>query len=92
VPSGSNKTDVRRENMDVRWVGFHPLLERFARDKHSSLLRKLVNYGRKKFYRISPSSGSIVGRISTHNPKFKGLNQSRACVIALLRSVMDVVS
>jgi hypothetical protein len=25
-------------------------LERLARDKHSSLLRKCVNYGRKKFY------------------------------------------
>jgi hypothetical protein len=29
-------------------------LERLAWDKHSSLLRKLVNYGRKKFYRIGP--------------------------------------
>jgi hypothetical protein len=26
VPSGGNKMDVRRENTDVRWVGFHPLL------------------------------------------------------------------
>jgi hypothetical protein len=25
-----------------------------ARDKHSSLLRKFVNYGRKKFYNIKP--------------------------------------
>jgi hypothetical protein len=25
VPPGSNNMDVRRENMDVRWVGFHPL-------------------------------------------------------------------
>ena len=25
-------------------------LERLAKDKHSSLLRKSVNYGRKKFY------------------------------------------
>jgi hypothetical protein len=30
------------------WTG----LERLARDKHSSLLRKFVNCGRKKFYRI----------------------------------------
>ncbi len=29
-------------------------LERLARDKHSSLLRKLVNYGQKKFYTIGP--------------------------------------
>jgi hypothetical protein len=27
-------------------------LERFARDKHSSLLRKSVNNGRKKFYKM----------------------------------------
>jgi hypothetical protein len=27
-------------------------LERPARDKHFSLLRKFVNYGRKKFYKI----------------------------------------
>ncbi len=25
VPSGGNKTDVRRENRDVKRVGFHPL-------------------------------------------------------------------
>ncbi len=27
VPSGSDKMDVRRENTDVRWVGFHPLVK-----------------------------------------------------------------
>jgi hypothetical protein len=27
-------------------------LERLARDKHSSFLKTLVNYGRKKFYNI----------------------------------------
>ncbi len=30
----------------------HTRLERLARDKHSSLLRKGVTYGRKKFYNI----------------------------------------
>jgi hypothetical protein len=25
VPSGDDKIDACRENMDVRWVGFHPL-------------------------------------------------------------------
>ncbi len=25
APSGNDETDVRRENTDVRWVGFHPL-------------------------------------------------------------------
>jgi hypothetical protein len=29
-------------------------LERRAGDKHSSFLRILVNYGRKKFYNIGP--------------------------------------
>ncbi len=29
-------------------------LEELAKDKHSSLLRKFVNYGRKKFYNIGP--------------------------------------
>jgi len=33
-------------------------MERSARDKHSSLLRKFVNYGRKKFYNIGPSATS----------------------------------
>jgi hypothetical protein len=27
-------------------------LERFTKDKHSSLVQKFVNYGRKKFYNI----------------------------------------
>jgi hypothetical protein len=26
VPSGGNKTGVCREDTDVTWVGFHPLL------------------------------------------------------------------
>ena len=30
------------------------MLERLARNKHSSLLRKLVNLGRKKFHNIEP--------------------------------------
>ncbi len=29
---------------------------KLARDKRSSLLRKFVNYGRKKFYNIGPRS------------------------------------
>ncbi len=29
APSGGNKTVVHRENTDVRWVGFHPLLNKF---------------------------------------------------------------
>jgi hypothetical protein len=31
-----------------------------ARDKHSSLLRKLVNSGCKKFYRIAPCINDII--------------------------------
>jgi hypothetical protein len=29
-------------------------LEKLARDKHSSLLRKAIKYGQKKFYNIGP--------------------------------------
>jgi Dynein heavy chain, N-terminal region 2 len=31
-------------------------VEKLARDKHSGLLRKCVNYGQKKFYNIGPRS------------------------------------
>jgi len=34
-------------------------LERPAREKHSGLLRKLVNCGRKKFYNNGPGSLSL---------------------------------
>jgi hypothetical protein len=43
-------------------------MERPARDKHSSLLRKFVNCGRKKFYNIG---GTVVER-STRHPQVKG--------------------
>jgi hypothetical protein len=33
------------------------MLERLARDKHSSLLRKLVNYGRKSFINLGRCVG-----------------------------------
>jgi hypothetical protein len=29
-------------------------LERLARNRHSSLLQKFINYGEKKFYNIGP--------------------------------------
>jgi hypothetical protein len=35
-------------------------LEKLARDKHSSLLRKSVNYGRNKFYSTGPKMAFIV--------------------------------
>jgi hypothetical protein len=34
-------------------------MERPARDKHSSLLRTIVNYGRKKFYNIGPWNDKV---------------------------------
>jgi hypothetical protein len=38
-------------------------LERFARDKHSTLLQKLVNYD-KKFYNIGPKLKiEIIGKL-----------------------------
>jgi hypothetical protein len=42
------------------WVGsclarkHKSIIERLAKDKHSSLLRIFVTYGRKKFYNIGP--------------------------------------
>jgi hypothetical protein len=55
---------VRPEANRVKYLSSAPLkgrphshltrLERLARDKHSSLLRKSVNYGRKKFYSTGP--------------------------------------
>ncbi len=62
--------------------------EDLARDKHSSLLRKLENYGRKKFYNIDSTftktvSESTQKKVLMHQPRFlmlawKGqlLNQS----------------
>jgi hypothetical protein len=35
-------------------------MERLARDKHSSFLRKLVNYGRKKFNNIDTRNKNLV--------------------------------
>jgi hypothetical protein len=35
-------------------------LEELAGDKHSSLLRKFVNYGQNKFYKIRPRVGITV--------------------------------
>ncbi len=34
-------------------------MEKLARDRHSSLVRRFVNYGRKKFYYIGPTSSGI---------------------------------
>jgi len=45
----------------LTWVGpgqtskYYIRLERLAREKHSSLLQKSINYDRKKLYRINPS-------------------------------------
>ncbi len=48
-------TLVYYENPQITAVkSTHPWLEKLARDEHSSLLQKLVNYGRKKFYDIGP--------------------------------------
>jgi hypothetical protein len=41
---------------------------KLARDKHSSLLRKLVNYGRKMFYYMWPGASS---KIQTYNHRIK---------------------
>jgi hypothetical protein len=55
-------------------------LKRLARDKHSSLSRKSVNYGRNKFYDTGPRGeridalGSTVVEHSTYHPEIEGSN------------------
>jgi hypothetical protein len=41
------------------------MLERLAMDKHSSLLQKSANYGRKKFYRIIGLAPALIGHKHT---------------------------
>jgi hypothetical protein len=47
------------------WVGSRPYPQKLdlggkaCQDKHSSLLRTFVNYGRKKFYNIGPETNVI---------------------------------
>ncbi len=49
--------DVHRENTDVRWVGFHPLMDvqdliNFAEKTHS-LFRKLARFILETFFQIN---------------------------------------
>ncbi len=53
---------------------YYTWLEKIAREKHSSLLWKFVNYGRKKFYYIGPGSRAVSPR-SIH---FKPIDQLRS--------------
>jgi hypothetical protein len=39
-------------------------LEKLARDRHSSLLPKFVNYGQKRFYNMGPRTGQNLVSIS----------------------------
>ncbi len=42
------------------WPYPHSLRVILARDKHSNLLPKLGNYGRKKFYNIGPGPSMVL--------------------------------
>jgi hypothetical protein len=42
------------------------MLERLVKDKRSNLLRKVLNYGRKKFYNIGSRSGEIEEEAIAH--------------------------
>jgi len=44
--SGSDKTDVRRENTDVRWVGFHPL----AKGISKIAIQEIMNGKEQRLY------------------------------------------
>ncbi len=48
-----SKCSIIGETLNIK-IKYLTQLESTARDKHSSLLRKFVNYGRKKFYNIGP--------------------------------------
>jgi hypothetical protein len=48
-------------------------LERLARDKHSSFLRKFVNYALKKFYKIGPRTDATVWNLSLFTQVFAKL-------------------
>jgi hypothetical protein len=52
-----------------------PRLERFAVDKHSSLIQTLVNYARKKHCNVGPSAqtSEIVIRIQNYEKKISSL-------------------
>ena len=45
------------------------MLKKSVRDKHSSLLRKCVNYGQKKFYNIGPRIELMRAQIETEKKK-----------------------
>jgi hypothetical protein len=53
--------------LSVEHLKRHSRLKRFARDKRSSLLRKFVRYGRKKFYTLDPV-GAADGRTASRCP------------------------
>jgi hypothetical protein len=39
------------------------MMEKFARNKHLSLLQKFINYGHQKFYNIGPWQLPVLARI-----------------------------
>ncbi len=66
-------------------------LERLARDKHSSVLRKFVNYGQKKFYNIGPRSQFYKNSLLSHrrcgkSRAFDPVKLSYACLTLCLGS------
>ncbi len=78
---------------------FHLALEynkRLGRDKHSSLLRKSVNYGVKKFYRIGPSGVNAFKPFTAviYNSKPIGVGAPLSCagVIHLKESGIQVLA
>jgi hypothetical protein len=58
ISGGDPKVEHLKGTANVR-----TRLERLSRDKHSSLLRSLANYDRKKFYNIGP--GCVFAKLLT---------------------------
>ncbi len=47
-------------------------MEKLARNKHSSLLQKSVNYSKKSFLTLAPGSTGL--KQLTHKPRIRGSN------------------
>jgi hypothetical protein len=59
VPSGGDKTDVRRENTDVRWVGFRPHVQAFARFIVKKLTKLSKRFATMEANRCSPARSEM---------------------------------